>query len=340
MGAGYKHEDRDYVAPVERTEIEREFGPGFYWSAWQLSKFATFGSTIHMVSNCETVTDWDISSASNFNCVAGTPDLRTGSDSLELDSLTTTLGSTLTLDTNHRPDREDWTEFNWLCMWVHDDTAARLADELTVQIRNNGDWCTALSVPVNANVDVYEIKCIDISGIDRGCVDGFRFVDQRSSASSEKVYIDSIFVTDLITGEGSNTEIAAGPVYGPVRPIKVATGQTMVPGCGINWEACEGHLAAADDTAVVGICCQTTDFATRAGSDSNPKYVLAACSGAVVYCMNVGATVLGDGCLVGTGALGVTDANTAVTKVFCRALETGTDNAHTAYQLQLITQNV
>jgi len=339
-GAGFRHEDKTFNSPIERVAVESEFGPGFNWSAWQLQKFATIGSTIHNVSNCEDVSDWDISDSANFNAVNETTDIRTGSNAIELVDAGTTVGTTVALNSAHCPDNEDWSEFNWLCFWTHDDTALRTTDELKIQIKNNGTWGTAISVPVNTTADVFELKCINISGEDRAHVDGFRFVNNRGTGSDEKVYVDDIFVTDLITGEGSNTEIAAGPVAGPVRPFRIASGQTVVPGCGVNWELCEGHLAAANDTAVIGIVCQTTDFVNRVSSDTVPKYALMACSGAVVYCMNVGATVLGDGVCVGAGALGVSDASTNVTYSFARALETGTDNWHTAYQLALqLTQD-
>jgi len=352
MGAGYRHEDRTYINPLEKVEVQSGgYGPTMYWDAWQLVKWGLFGSTIHMVSNCEDITDWDISDATQMDAAdeVGAGHFRTGSTSMELMDDSTTKGTFVTLDVGHRPCKptgnansyerngEDWREFNWICMWVHDDTAARLADELKFQIRNDGDWATAQSVPINVGADVWELKCIDISSVTRANVDGFRFVNNRGTGSDEKVYIDSIFVTDLITGEGSNTEAMAGPVDGPVRAMPIATGQTLLPGDGVLWSKCQVSAAAENSDAVIGYVCQTDDFASRTSTDVKPTYALIASQGANAYGMAVGTGTLGEAAELAASELGFTDAGTGAEEIdsSVRFIETGTDNFHVGVHIML-----
>jgi len=227
----------------------------------KLMRQLAMGSTIHLVSNCEDKTDWDVEDAAQFNLDNETTIIREGSNALETLDVGTTKGTFITMDEGHRPDNENWEEFGWLCMWVEDGTAVRLAGELTFQIKNAGTWSAETAVPVNSNADKYEYKCIDITGLDRGLVQGFRFVNQRGSGGSEKVYIDQIIVTDMITGVGDSVQAFTGPVWGGGCMIMtVATGQTLSGGEFVNFEKGEAHAGVQNDQAVVGAVCQTTDF--------------------------------------------------------------------------------
>jgi len=278
-----------------------EMGPGQNINFLRRLKWATQGSTIHVVSNCQDVTDWDIENSSHFNAVDEATVVNYGDNTIELVDVSTTTGTAVTLDSGHRPQDEDWSEFNWLCMSICDGTALRLAGELTVQIRNNGSWCTALNVPVNITADMFEMHCIDISAVDRGNVDGFRFVNQRGTGSSEKVYVDQILVTDLITGTGAGTAVSTGPVIGPVRMYPLIIGATIVPGDAVQWEVGGVNTGAANDPALIGIACQTTpSFTSVVSAEATPKEVLVAGQGAIVYCRNSGtAATVGEPALLG-----------------------------------------
>ena len=332
-GAGGRQETRIYT---QLTDVMKEWGPGFNKTAFKMLQYASRGSDIHLVSNCESVTDWDISDTTNFNCVNEGTYIRTGSNSLEMVDGAAAEGY-ITLDDGRRPQGEDWGEYNWIGMWVYDDTALRLTGELKVQIRNNLVWGAAMSVPVNTTAGVYEYKCIDMTGQARDRVDGFRFVNNRIG-SAEKVYVDEIIVTDLITGAGAgSTTLSAGPVIGPVREFPIKTGETMTPGLACNWEGADGLCAAAaDDTAIVGICCQDVPFTTLVAADATPKRCLVAMPGSIVIMRNgsSGAT-LADGALLASGVVTLTDATTNVIKSFARSLETATANADTYFILTL-----
>lgn len=323
------------------STVMQTTGPGFNYDYNQRLKWATQGSTIHLISNCEDVSDWDISSTTHFDAAdeAVSADVRDGSNSIEIQSKTTTTGSTLTLDDGHRPNDEDWSDYNWLCLWIHDDTAARTAGELKIQIRNNGDWCTALSVPVTT-VDMWQLVCIDISAVDRNNVDGFRFYDNRSSGSTEKVYVDHIFVTDLITGVGDAAALCTGPVIGPVRVFPVTTGQTILPGDTVEWAAMGVSLGTANDARIIGVACQHDSYDSIIAADATPKEILVACEGSIVWMRNDGSGMaIGDSGLLGsdvvTKAAGSATANAEY--AFCMSLETSSTTAYasgdSAYQI-------
>jgi hypothetical protein len=302
-----------------------------------LMKQLLVGSTIRLVSNCEDVTDWDISDATNFNAVDETTDKRTGSTAMELVDAGTTKGTFVTLDEAHRPDAEDWTDFAWLCMWVHDDTALRLAGELTIQIKNAGTWSDEVAVPVNSNTDVFEYKCIDISAFARGQVQGLRFVNQRGTGSSEKVYVDNIIVTDLIAGVGDGTQCYTGPVIGQCGIFPVASGQTLNPGEFVNHEACEAHAGVQNDTAVIGCVVQTKDnkFTSVVGSDTAPKEVMVALPGAIVIGRNDGTgSAINDAVMIASGNASLDEATNNFAKYVAEALETATANADTYFMLR------
>lgn len=300
-GAGYRHQ---VVVTEDLKRYLQEAGPGQNLDLLRRLKWASMGSTKHLVSNCEDVTDWDISSASDFNAVNETTIIYTGSNALELVDVSTTTGTFVTLDDSHRPQNEDWSEFNWLCIHIADHSAtARLAGELKVQIRNNGDWCTAISVPVVQTTAMFELKCIDISAVARNHVDGFRFVNNRGTGSSEKCYISEVFVTDIITGVGDGTATFTGPAYGRIIALPIATGSTIVPGDPVKWTVNGVGTLAANEFVCVGVACQHTPVETsRVAADATPKEMLIAMPGSIVWGRNSGT-----GCAAGEPALQASD---------------------------------
>ena len=336
-GAGYRHST---VIHESLQESYRNAGPGRNIAQDRLLKWGTQGSTIHLVSNCEDVTDWDISDSSNFNAVDDGTDYRVGSNAIELVDAGTTTGTYVTLDDGHKPDGEDWTDFNWICMWVHDDTAARTAGELKFQIKNAKDWNTAISVPINSNADMYELKTISIADCDRANVTGFRFVNNRGTGSSEKVYVDYIFVTDLVTGLGTGLSLCTGPVIGPVRSFPVATGATIVPGDTVEWGAFGVNTGTANDERIIGVACQNVSTTSTVAADATPKEILVACEGAIVWMRNDGSGMaVGEPGLLGsdvvTEAAGSATANAE--RAFCMSLENAATtewaSGDSAYQL-------
>jgi hypothetical protein len=257
-------------------------------------RWASQGSTIQVVSNCEGISDWDVGSATNFNCIAQATG-RENNGSISLVNTTTTAGDTLTLNDSHRPQGEDWSDFNWICMWVQDVTTVRTAAyNYTFQIRNNGEWSVEIALPIVGTHTVWELKCINIEAYARGNVDGFRFVHRRGANAGVAVYIDNIIVTDLITGVGSAATMCTGPVIGSVRVMPVNSGQTVYPGDPLNWLTSGVSLAAADDIAVVGVMCQNTAITSEVATDTVLREVLVACEGAIVLCRNDGT-----GCAIG-----------------------------------------
>jgi hypothetical protein len=318
-GAGFKQ----LTAKLpEMQEAMRTAGAGFPLDLLKVLKYCAVGSTIHPISNCEDVTDWDIESSGVFNAVNETSKIRVGSNALELVDIGSVKGNFVTLDDLHRPQGEDWTEFNWLCMWLHDDTGARLAGELTVQIRNNGTWSDELNVPICSAADMWQLKCIDITGIAKNKVDGFRFVNQRGSGASEKVYVDEIFVTDLITGVGSGS-VATGPVFGPCTILPVETGATIVPGDPVEWGVFGVNTGTANDERIIGIACQDVPMTSVIASDTALKQVIVAIAGAVVFMRNdaTGPTV-GEPVLFGSD-------------VVTEAAGSGTSNAERGFAISL-----
>ncbi len=344
--AGFRHAE---TLNNGMSEVMKTAGPGFNLDFERKLRFSSQGSTIHPVSNMENVTDWDIENASNFNASDDATDERSGSNCIAFQDVTSTKGNFVTLNDGHRPDDEDWTEFYWMCFWVHDETGARTAGEYTFQIRNNGSWATALSLPLVSNVDMYELLCVDISDVDRAHVDGFRFVNQRGTGSSEKVFIDNIFVTDLITGNGDDTQVATGPVIGPVRVFPVETGQTIVPGTCVTWGAIGVKAGTAADVPIMGIACQNEPLISTVASDTALKEVLVACEGSVVWLRNDDTGMaIGEGAKLHTNELIVAkSAGSAASggeQAFAYSLETSTTTAwakgDTAYQLTTIpTEN-
>lgn len=287
----------------------------------------TRGSTIQLVSSAEDVTDWDISSSGNFNAVDEATDKVGVEGSMELVDAGTTKGTFVTLDESHRPLDEDWTWANFLCFYVHDDTAARLAGELTFQIRNNGNWCTAKSVPVVSNVDVFEYKTIYIGDIARGNVDGFRFVNQRGTGSDEKVYVQDIIITDIVAGGGDGNVICTGPVIGPILPMRLETG-SIKPGDIANLENGLITKGVNNDTQLIGPVCTSEDLLNTAitATATIPKEVWVAQAGSLVH-MRIGATTAsGDGVSIESGDLTVETMVTTVEEVFARCMDVGTDN--------------
>jgi len=321
--AGAGSQQASYELKRLSTYLE-EAGPGINRELLEKMKWAAFGSTIHLVSNCEDVTDWDISDSSNFNAVDEGTIIHVGSNSLELVDAGTTKGTYVTLDSGHRPKDEDWSDFNWCCFDICDDTAAREAGELTFQIRNNGSWQTALDVPTITTVDMFETVCVDISGVSRNHVDGFRFVNQRGTGSSEKVYISMIYVTDLITGTGDGSAISTGPVIGPVRVFPVETGATILPGDTVEWSAFGVATGTANDERIIGVACQHNAYTSVTASDTAHKEILVAVEGSIVMLRNDGTGMaVGEPGLLGsdvvTEAAGTATANAE--RAFCMSLE-------------------
>lgn len=300
-----------------------------------LLKRCAIGSTIHLVSNCESVTDWDIQDASYFNATAEGTKKRTGSHALNLIDVGSTKGYKVTLDENRRPKNEDWTNFYWLCMWIEDVSALRLTGELTVQIRNNGSWSSEIAVPVCTTADVAEYHCIDISGVARGSVDGFRFVDRRGSGGSEVTIVDEIIVTDMITGTGDATQIFTGPVRGNCFVATVATGQTLNPGEMVNWELGHAHAGVDGDAALVGVVCQVNpdDATSWVGSDTAPKEVLIAGVGSILIARMGTSATAGDGLMIESGNITLEDGAGNNINLVAKALETGEDTADNYVQL-------
>jgi len=282
MGAGYRH----YNPIMENMNVQAASGYGERFL--KLLKYAAVGSTVQLVSNTEASTDWDASSAT-FDLTDETTDKRVdGSNCLELVDDTSATGGFASLDKDHRPNGEDWDWAGWICMWIHDDTGARTAGELTFQIRNNGTWSAETAVPTLAAADFYELRCIDITGLARGNVDGFRFVDNRITGTDEKVYIDNIFITDLITGIGDATAIGTGPVRGPVISLPVQTGSTIVYGDMVEWGVMGVATGTANDTRIIGIACQDKDSSGTSvvASDTVPAEVLVAIAPSIIYLRN------------------------------------------------------
>ncbi len=299
-GAGYR---QSVVVTEDLMRYMSEMGPGQNRDFLRRLKWASIGSTKHLISNCESVTDWDISSSGDFNAVDEATIIYTGSNSLELQDVSTTTGTFVTLDEGHRPNDEDWSEFNWLCIHIADHSAtARLAGELKIQIRNNGDWCTAISVPIVQTTAMFELKCIDISAVARAHVDGFRFVNNRGTGSSEKVYISEMFVTDVITGVGDGTAAFTGPAYGRIIAMPIATGATIVPGDAVKWTINGINTLAANAFVCVGVACQHTPVETsRAATDALPKEMLVATLESIVWGRNSGtAAIAGEPILMGS----------------------------------------
>lgn len=299
-----------------------------------LLKRCAIGSTIHLVSNCESVTDWDISSSGVFNATAEGTKIRTGSHALNLITVTTTNGTFVTLDEDRRPNREDWTNFYWLCMWIEDVSALRLTGELMFQISNNGNWSAETAIPVCTTADVAEYHCIDISGLARGSVDGFRFVNRRAG-SGETVIIDEIIVTDMITGTGDATQIFTGPVRGNCFVATVKQGETLNPGEMVNFEL--GHVTAGvdGDAALVGVVCQVDpDVATSwVGSDTAPKEVLIAGIGSILIARMGTAATAGDGMMIESANITLEDGGGTNINLVAKVLETGEDTADNYVQL-------
>lgn len=284
-GAGHRHTT---VMTEDLARYMQEAGPGFNLDLMRRLKWGTQGSTIHLVSNCEDVTDWDISDSTNFNAVNDTTDKRVGSNAIELVDAGTTTGTYVTLDDGHRPNDEDWSEFNWLCMWLHDDTGLRLAGELKFQIRNNGTWSTATAVPLCTTADTFELRCIDISDFDRNHVDGFRFVNNRGTGSDEKVYVDYIFVTDIITGLGAATALAVGPYFGPIVALPMTTGATIVPGDPVIWTTMGVNTASSGSHNIIGIACQHEATTSTVAADATPKEILVGIGTGIFFARNDG----------------------------------------------------
>ncbi len=292
------------------------------------------GSTIRLVSNCEEIEDWDISDAANFNAVEETSDKVNGSTSLELVDVGTTKGTFVTLDEEHRPLNEDWTDFNFLCFWMHDDTGLRLAGELTFQIKNGDVWSAEMPVPVNVTADIFEYKCIEISALAKGNVTGFRFVNQRGTGSSELVYIDTIIVTDIVAGLGSAASVAVGPVMGPIRPYRMDAG-SILPGQCASLIRGLVKTAVASDEEVFGVCCAFINAAdTIVAADSTPKEVWVASQGAIVLLRNdATGSAAGDPAALASGVITVETMPTTVEKSFAVALDAGTGYEDSYYIL-------
>lgn len=328
-GGGYRH--LDVVQDIE-TENAR-IGLAAEKNIALLRRLAS-GSIIRVVSNCESITDFDIEDSGNFDVTAEATKNRTGSSALLLDDAGSTKGKFLTLDVDRRPLREDWTGFNWLCMWVEDVSALRLAGELTIQISNNRNFSSEISVPVCQTADKPEYKCIDITGVARGAVDGFRFVNQRGTGSNEKVVIDEIIVTDMITGVGDGTQAFTGPVRGPCQVWPVASGETLNPGETVNFQAGELTAGVQNDTSLIGVVCQVSPTTSTVATDTALKEVIIAAAGAVVigrWDGTGGADA--DNVMLASGNITLDDAQAAFTKFFARAIETGEADADTYVQL-------
>ena len=333
-GAGYRH------SKVLIDSSMQEAKSGYDEDFLRKMKYATMGSTIQLVNNCEAKEDWD-ASGSYFTIADETSDKRCdGSNSIELVNASVIKGGTIALDATHRPNREDWRWANWLCLWVHDETTLRSSDQLLFQIRNNGNWSPEINVPIPTVVDAFQLRCVDITGLQRGCVDGFRFVDRRGKGSSLKVYIDEIFITDLITGTGDGNAIGTGPVFGKVIPMPVVTGSTIVPGDAVEWGVMGVATGTTADHRIVGIACQAEPIDPVAATDANPKEILVAIPFSVVYLRN-------DGTGMAQGAQGKLGSDVVSASVgsdtsdaedgFCISLETSTTAAwkigDSAYQL-------
>jgi len=300
-GAGY---------PQQTLELERlsryfqESRPNAFYELAERLKWGLFGSTIHLVSNCEDVTDWDISSSSDFNAVDETTVKLVGSTSMELVDVSTTKGTYIALDSAHKPDNEDWSDFNWICMLVCDDTNLRRENELMIQIMNNNVWSKEIAVPVCQTASMFEMKCIDISDLQRSKVNGFRFVNRRGTGSSEKVYIDQIVVTDLITGNGNGDQVSVGPVIGSVRVFPVETGATIRPGDTVEWSAFGVALGTANDARIIGVACQHDPYDVVTATDSSPKEILVATEGSIVWMRGSGTGVAaGEPILLGSDVI-------------------------------------
>ena len=145
---------------------------------------------------------------------------------------------------------------------------------------NNLTWCDGLAVPVCQSADMFEYKCINIQGIDRANVDGFRFVNQRGSGGSEKVYIDEIIVTNVITGVGDGVRVATGPIMaGNIMPLPIQSGATITPGETVEWSSM-GIIEGTDsDEGIIGIACQFEGDGAIVASDTAPKEAWVAISG-------------------------------------------------------------
>jgi len=292
-------------------------------------RWATQGSTIHLISNCEGIDDWDVGSTTNFACVAsGTA--REGNGSVSLVNTTTTAGDTLTMDEAHRPQGEDWTEFGWVCMFIHDTTTLRTAAaNYTFQIRNAGVWGNEIALNINTTATTWEFQCMDISGEQRNNVDGFRFVHRRGASAGAVVLVDYIIATDLITGIGDAAAVGTGPVIGPVRTFLANTGTTIVPGDAVNFVAPGVTTGSAGDISIVGIACQAIgDPATGwAATDTVLREVLVATEGAIVLVRgdDTGAAIghgikLGSDVAVVSAGAGTSDGEQG----FAKALEAST----------------
>ncbi len=289
-----------------RAEYDREASPAK--DELKKLRWAAQGSTIRIVSNCEGIADWDVGSTVTFACVAETTDYFEGSACLSLVNTTTTPGDFCTLDDDHSPDGEDWSEFNWLCMWIHDKTTLRTtANNYKFQIRNAGVWSAEVALNINTTATTWEFQCMDISGVDRNCVDGFRFVHQRGANAGAECFVDLIQLADVITGTGNAATMGTGPVIGSIRTFPIATGSTITPGLPVTLTAGGAAAGTTDSIAVIGIACQ--EKATSAGwaaTDTILREVLVAVEGSFVWCRgdDTGCTI-GNAGHCGTSALNV-----------------------------------
>jgi len=293
------------------------------------------GSLTRLVSNCEEIEDWDIEDSGEFNAVEETSTKLTGSTSLELatDSSVTTLGTYVKMDDEHKPDNENWDGFNFLVLMVRDDTTARAATDLAVQISNAGVWQTVKYVPVVSNVDCWECKVIEIRDWDRSKVDGFRFVNYRNVAS-KTVYVDTIEVTDLVAGYGDGVVLGTGPVIGPVIPMRMDTG-TIYPGNAANLEHGLVESGAENDVGIVGLVCADKNMKNIiTATDSVPNMVWVARRGAIVRMRNdSGGSVSGDPVALTAGNKTVADQVTDTEEAFARCLDTGTANFDSLFRI-------
>lgn len=330
MGAGKRH----YTQLLPNVAELGNLGGAQNRTTLQRLLWMSRGSTIQLVNNCEAIADWSIEDTAQLNAVIEDTDIVTGTYSLELVDVGTTKGTVVELAEEKRPDHEDWTWANYLCFYVHDDTAVRLAGELTFQIRNGVTWGAEIAVPVVSNADVFEYKAVYIGGENRSDVTGFRFVNQRGTGSSEKVYIDSIIVTDIVAGCGNGVTVAVGPVIGKILPMRLETG-SIYPGNIANMENGLLTAGAADDTQLIGpVCCTKDALVAITAAATILKEVWVAQEGSLVHMRTDGSGgASGDACKLGASGLVITEMSTTVEKAFCRAMDAFTANEDELYRI-------
>ena len=125
-----------------------------------------------------------------------------------------------------RPEGEvgqmNWEESDFVGFWAKPDTAGDFATagDLKFNIKNNGDWGTAVNVPALAGtLTNWERLEIDITSFQRDRVEAIRFELNSGPSAGEDISIDEVIRYKFGNGYG--------PVMGKCEPFPIVSGSTV-----------------------------------------------------------------------------------------------------------------